>query len=55
MFISLFVGITCSTLNTLGNLFELILQLNTYVRIGAIIIADNFRYLAFILSTPVDL
>jgi len=39
----------------LGNLFELILQLNTYVRNGAIIIADNFRYLVFILSTPVHL
>ena len=44
-----------ATLNTLGNLFESILQLHAYVRIGALIIADNFRYLAFILSTPVDM
>ena len=37
-FISLFVD-RYNLCYTLGNLFELILQLNTYVRIGAIIIA----------------
>ena len=47
MFISLFVD-RYNLCYTLGNLFELILQLNTYIRIGAIIIADNLRCLEFL-------
>jgi len=48
------IGITFANLKDFGNELELKLQLNVCVRIGAIREADNLRYLALRLSTPVD-
>ena len=51
LFVYIHVDITLAILYTFGYLFELILNVKTYVRIAAILI----RYLVFIVSTPVDL